>query len=123
MFGKYSYLVYMLIFTIIPIVIIWAKEFNYLKKNIKVIAMVVGIAIIYQLIVDPFAEIWKAWFFTKEKTLGIWIINFPIENTIFFILVSVAISSALLAFINYEKTGRLAKRLREFKKLFKKHIR
>lgn len=83
MFGRYSYLTYMLIFTIIPIVIIWIKELDYLKKNVKIIAIIAGIAIVYQLIADPFAEIWKTWFFTKEKILGVWLINFPIENTIF----------------------------------------
>lgn len=122
MFGKYSYLTYMLIFTIIPIVIIWIKELDYLKKNVKIIAIIAGIAIVYQLITDPFAEIWKTWFFTKEKILGVWLINFPIENTIFFILVSIAVSSAVLAFINYEKSGRLAKRMHKLKIFFLKRI-
>jgi hypothetical protein len=43
--------------------------------------MTVFIGIIYQIIADPFAESWGgAWFFSKEKILNIWILNFPLEN-------------------------------------------
>ena len=112
-FGHFSYLVYMLIFTLIPIGILWVKNFQFLKKNIKIVWMTVIIAVIYQLIVDPFAENWNAWFFSSDKILGVWIFNFPLENILFFILISIAISSAVLTFIYYQERGK-------FNKLFKR---
>ena len=57
--------------------------------------------ILYQLIADPFAEHWQAWFFSKDKVLGLWIFNFPIENTLFIMLVSLAISSAALVLLRH----------------------
>lgn len=98
MFGEYTYLVWMLIFTIVPIGIIWARYgHRLLWKNRKAILVIAAIAVVYQMIVDPFAEAWHAWFFTNDLTMGIWIGNFPIENTIFFVLVSIAISSFVIA--------------------------
>jgi len=103
----------MLIFTFIPIGILWAKNFKFLRKNIRIVLITVFIGIIYQIIADPFAESWGAWFFTEEKIIGVWILNFPLENLIFIILVSIAISSAVLTFIYYQETGK-------FNKFFKK---
>ncbi len=110
--GKYSYLAYMLIFTLTPILILWLKKFELLRKNIKIVGITAIIAIAYQFIVDPFAEAYKAWFFGEDKILGFWIFNFPIENILFFLLVSVAISSATLVFIDYEDTGKFRKILK-----------
>jgi hypothetical protein len=59
----------MLAFTLIPIGILWAKNFQFLKKNIKIVGMSAVIAIIYQVIVDPFAENWNTWFFLTIKFL------------------------------------------------------
>ncbi len=98
MFGQYSYLVWMLIFTLVPIGILWARYGRRLLwRNRKAIFVIAIIAILYQLVADPFAESWRAWFFTKNETMGVWIGNFPIENTIFFFLVSIAISSFVIA--------------------------
>ena len=98
MFGQYSYLIWMLVFTIVPIVIIWARYGRRLLwRNRQAILVIAAIAILYQLIADPFAEAWHAWFFTRNETMGIWVANFPIENTIFFVLVSIAVSSFVIA--------------------------
>ena len=98
MFEEYTYLVWMLIFTIAPIGIIWARYGRRLLwKNRKASRIIAAIAVVYQFIADPFAEAWHAWFFVKDLTMGIWIVNFPIENTIFFALVSIAISSFVIA--------------------------
>lgn len=101
--GKFSYLVYMLIFTLIPIAILWIKSYKFLIKNIKIILMSAMVGVAYQLFADPFAEKWNAWLFSQDKILGLWVFNFPIENTIFFVLVPIAISSAVLAYIDYSK--------------------
>jgi len=108
-FGHFSYLVYMLIFTLTPTAILWSINYKFLKKNLKVILLTVLLAVVYQIIVDPIAESWKAWFFSPDLILGIWIINFPIENTIFFALTSLATSSAVLTFLHFQ--GRFKKGL------------
>jgi lycopene cyclase domain-containing protein len=87
----------MLIFTLIPISIIWVRYYERLVRNRHIIVAVAALSVIFQVISDPFAESWHAWFFDPSLTLGIWIGNFPIENTIFFVLVSVAIASFVVA--------------------------
>lgn len=99
MFGRYSYIVYMLFFTLLPIGILWVRKFQVLKKNIRLIAVIAAFGLIYQLVADPFAEAWSAWFFSEDKTLGIRVFNFPIENILFFVLVFVAIASGTIVFI------------------------
>lgn len=96
----------MLIFTLIPISILWIKNFKFLKKNIKIILIACILGIIHQFVSDPFAESWGAWFFNSEKILNVWILNFPLENVIFVILVSFVISSAVLTFIHYQEEGK-----------------
>ena len=96
MFGHYSYLVYTLIFTLSPIVLMWMHDYPMMRKNFSVIGIVALLSVLYQSIVDPFAESWHAWFFGNDKILGIWIGSFPIENTLFFALVSIAITSCIL---------------------------
>ena len=96
MFGHYTYLIYTLIFTLSPIVLIWIHDYPMMRKNLTVIGIVALLSAVYQVVVDPFAESWHAWFFGNDKILGIWIGNFPIENTVFFVLVSIAITSFVL---------------------------
>ena len=107
MFGKYSYLVYMLIFTIIPSLIAWIISFHFLTKNLRVISNNLLISIVYQLIIDPPAEYFKAWFFSDDKILGCWIINFPFENMFFILSVVFTISSCVLMFIDLFKIRKI----------------
>jgi len=98
MFGQYSYFVWMIIFTMLPIGILWARYGRRLLwRNRGVVGAVAAIAVLYQLITDPFAEAWHAWFFGDDKIIGVWIGNFPIENCFFFVLFSTAISSFVVA--------------------------
>lgn len=108
-FGHFSYLVYMLIFTMLPTTILWSINFKFLKRNLKIIILTVSLAVIYQLIADLIAENWQAWFFSNDKILQIWIFNFPLENTLFFILTSFATASAVLTFIHLKKIKKIFK--------------
>ncbi len=103
MFGKYSYLAWMLIFTLIPIGVLWLRYPHALWRNRHVIALTACIAVLYQLLVDPIAEKWHAWFFDERRVMGIWMGNFPIENTIFFALIAVAISSFVVSRLSRNK--------------------
>jgi lycopene cyclase domain-containing protein len=54
---------------------------------------------IYLCATDPFAEAWHNWFFSSDRNLGLQVINFPVEEALFFLLVPIAIASATLCFI------------------------
>ena len=103
MFGHYSYLIYMLIFTLIPIVIIWSRYYKELWKEKATIFKVVLLLTVYETVADAIGEGWDGWIFSHSKTLGIWVINFPIENVIFTMLTTFAVASAVIAFIVHQK--------------------
>lgn len=103
MFGSYTFLIFMLIFTLPPIIIVWTLFHGTLWRNKHIVGWVIVIALVSQAISDQVAMRWHAWFFPRETTLGIWINGFPIENLIYTVLVSVAISSAVLSFISLEE--------------------
>lgn len=106
-FGHLSYLALMLVFTLIPLFILWSRHFDFLKKNLKVILIMALIAVLYAVFSAPFAELNGAWFYTSSKILGPRILGCPIEDFIFIILVSLNISSGVLSFIHSEKTGKI----------------
>lgn len=103
MFGPFTFLIFMLIFTLVPIAIVWAKYHDFLWRQRRIVGLMVLCGLFFQLVSDPFAEGWGAWYFPRETTLGIWIYNFPIENTIYIVLIAIAISSAVLSLIHRQE--------------------
>ena len=99
MFGKYSYLVYVLAFCLVPIGLFWGTSFRVLRKNWKVVGISSLIAFAYLCLTDPFAEAWHNWFFSSDRILGWYILNFPVEEALFFLLVPIAVATATLCFI------------------------
>jgi lycopene cyclase domain-containing protein len=57
------------------------------------------VTFVYLCLSDPFAEAWHNWFFSDDRNLGLFIINFPIEEALFFLLVPIAVASATLCSI------------------------
>ena len=106
MFGQYTYLVYVLAFCLIPIGILWVTNFRFLRRNLRVIGMASLVMFIYLCLTDPFAEAWHTWFFSSDRNLGRYVINFPVEEALFFLLVPIAIASATLCFIYWLNKAR-----------------
>ena len=103
MFGQYTYIVYLLAFCLIPIGLFWAANFRFLRKNLRVIGMTALVIFIYLCVTDPLAEAWHTWFFSNDRILGWWIINFPFEEGLFFLLVPIAVATATLTFISLQE--------------------
>lgn len=101
MFGHYTYLIYVLVFCVVPIGLMWTTNFQFLRTNIRVIGMAALITFIYLCATDPFAEAWHNWFFSADRILGWWVINFPVEEALFFLLVPIAVASATLCFLSW----------------------
>lgn len=106
-FGRYSYLVYMLIFTLLPIGILWIRHFALLRKNAKIISLVTAFGALYHFPTYVLAERWGNWFFSDDRVLGLQVLGSPIEDLLFAVLISIAISSAVLVFIHRRQYGML----------------
>ena len=103
MFGQYTYIIYLLAFCLIPIGLFWATNFRFLRKNVRVVGMTALLIFIFLCMTDPFAEAWHTWFFSSDRILGLWIINFPFEEGLFFLLVPIAVATATLTFISLQE--------------------
>ena len=103
MFGQYTYIVYLLAFCLIPIGLFWALNFRFLRQNVRVVAMTALIIFIFLCVTDPLAEAWHTWFFSSDRILGWWIINFPFEEGLFFLLVPIAVATSTLTFISLQQ--------------------
>jgi len=103
MFGQYTYIVYLLAFCLIPIGLFWASNFRFLRKNLRVIGMTALVIFVYLCVTDPLAEAWHTWFFSNDRILGWWIVNFPFEEGLFFLLVPIAVATATLTFISLQE--------------------
>lgn len=102
MFNNFSYIAYTLLFCVPVIALFWWRKSDLIVRNRRAVLGSVVCGILFQLIADPVAEAWGAWFFTPDKILGLWILNFPIENILFFIFVPLAISMFVLVCIDWK---------------------
>ena len=108
MFGQSTYFIYLLAFCLVPIGLFWAANFKFLRENARVVGMTALVIFIYLCLTDPLAEDWHTWFFSSDRILGWWVINFPFEEGLFFLLVPIAVASATLCFLSIQAriTGR-----------------
>jgi lycopene cyclase domain-containing protein len=109
MYGQLTYLVYVLAFSLVPIGLFWLISFRFLRQNWRVIAVTSFGIFAYMCVTDPFAEAWHNWFFSNDRLLGWWMINFPVEEGLFFLLVPLAVASATLCFVYFQKTATYGK--------------
>ena len=100
MFGHDTYLIYVLVFCLVPTGIFWVLAFRLLRRNLAVIGLSSLIMFAYLCLTDPLAEAWRNWYFPGDRLLGVYMLNFPVEEGLFFLLVPFAVASAALFFIS-----------------------
>jgi lycopene cyclase domain-containing protein len=106
MFGRYTYLIDVLGFCLVPIGLLWAANFQFLRRNLRVVGMASLLMFVYLCATDPFAEAWHNWFFSSDRNLGWQVINFPVEEALFFLFVPIAVSSATLCCLHWLSAAR-----------------
>jgi lycopene cyclase domain-containing protein len=104
MFGRTTYLIYVLAFCLVPTVVFLAIGFRFIRKNLKVLGMTVLVTFAYLCVTDPLAEAWHNWFFTQDRLLGVYMLNFPVEEGLFFLLVPIAVATATLCFLSFRES-------------------
>ncbi len=79
--------------------LLWARNGCFLWRNRNIILAVIAFAEVWTLITDPIGGYWRAWLFTPEKVLGIWLFGVtPIEDFFGMAVVSSAAACAVLVF-------------------------
>lgn len=89
----YEYLLWLLIFVILPLTILWIVKFGELKKY-KIVFMLAPIgSAIFSIPWDYIAIKEKIWYFKEPHILGIWLLGLPIEEWFFIIFVTLLFST------------------------------
>ena len=84
---------WLLIFTISPLMILWIWKFKYLTKY-KIVFFLAPIgSLIFSIPWDIISVKENIWYFTEPHILGIYILWLPIEEWFFIILVTLVFSS------------------------------
>lgn len=102
-FGIFSYLITILIFAGTAVIIEWTLGFRELKKYAKIIGVIVGIGVSFTLIAEPVALSWRAWFYSQDRTFGIYLFGAALETLVYAIFIAIAIASATLAWSDFEE--------------------
>ncbi len=93
-----SYLAWIGIFVVIPLVALWIFNFSYFKEHIKVFLLAIIGSIIFSFPWDFIAVKEQIWLFEEPYILGIWLAGLPLEDWLFFVLVTVLFTSVTLLF-------------------------
>src|SRR3989344_6039727 len=81
----YEYLFWLLIFVILPLIILYLLNFNYLKKYNFVFLLAITCSLIFAFPWDLIAIYENIWYFTEPQILGTWFLGLPIEEYLFII--------------------------------------
>ena len=79
-FGNFTYLVYMFVFSWLPIFLLWTKYHNYLKKHFSVIAKAFSVTFPLILLWDVISVFSGVWDYSHDRILGIYISFMPLEE-------------------------------------------
>ena len=98
-----SYLLWLLVFVVIPIIIIWVFKWKLLLKYKKVFVFSSVGAFIVAIPWDVIAVDEKVWYFTKPHIMGIWIGGLPLEEYLFIFLQTFLFTTITLVLLGKKK--------------------
>ncbi len=99
----YTYLLVLLIFCALPIVILFFIKGKTLYKYKSVLFLAIIGGIIFGAPWDYISTKNEIWTFSTERIIGIWILGLPLEEWLFFVLVTLLFSSITL--VLWDKYG------------------
>lgn len=111
MFGKFTYLFYTLMFTLPLIFIMWLYYWPILKKAILPIFLMVAVFTIYGSVMMTVALHVKAWSYSSDRFLGIYIFGAVLEDILWwFVIFILEISCVIIMLKKTDNKESLLKR-------------
>ena len=98
-----EYPLWLLIFVILPTIVMWIWKFDHLKKYWIVFVLAPIGSLIFSIPWDIISVRENIWYFKEPYIWGLWIMNLPIEEWLFIILVTLMIST--LAVLVWKRYG------------------
>lgn len=103
MFGKASYFLYTLIFTLPLISALWIYYFPSLKRNFGIPFLATFLLTLYGFFLWPLGLKWQTWAYSSEKILGVQILGTYLEDILWWLLICFLLSSFATIFAEKEE--------------------
>ena len=100
-FGNLTYLVYMVIFSWLPILVLGTIYMKYIKRNFIAIAKTFSIAFPVVMIWDTLSIYNKAWKYSSDRILNVYLSIMPIEEILLVSSSILGISIITILFYEY----------------------
>lgn len=100
MVGKFSYLLWLTIFVWFPTLVLWATNFDILRRYKKTLSFCIFWALVFSLPWDIIAVKSRIWSFPTETNIGLSIGGLPLEEYFYIIFVTFFVSSLTLVLKN-----------------------
>lgn len=108
MFGHHSYIGYTLLFCIPPLILMWLRRefFAILRRNIRSIVLSTLALTVYGSLIWPVALKYGAWGYHADRITGVKLLGYVyVDDVLWWILVSLVISSFIVISRDYEDRG------------------
>jgi len=106
MFGKLTYLIYTLIFTVPLITFLWWRHYIILRRCLPVIGAITTLALAYCILVWPLGLTWGCWSYAGDRILGLRILGVDLEDLVWFACIAWLYGSFAVVSSEYEEAGK-----------------
>ncbi len=108
-FGNYTYLVYIAVFSWLPVLLLLIRYKKYVKKHLSTIVKAF-------LITFPIVTVWdaisiynKAWQYSTDRVINIYIFIMPVEEILMLLSSTLGISIITILFYEYFRKKNIIK--------------
>jgi len=81
-FGNLTYIVYMVIFSWLPVFVLWIKYYRYIRKNFSIIIKASALTFPIVLIWHVISIYGGVWAYSSDKILNIYLSFVPLEEVL-----------------------------------------
>lgn len=96
MFGNWTYLVFELCWAVPVLGLHWALDRRRLKAHLSVLLLVVAVMTTYLSAADSVAIHAGIWRLHRDRVVGVYLGNVPIEESIFFLATNLMVAQSLI---------------------------
>ncbi len=100
-FGNYTYLVYMAIFSWLPVLLLLIGYRNYVKKHISTIVKTFLITFPIVVVWDAISIYNRAWQYSTDRVINVYLFVMPIEEILMLSTATLGISIVTILFYEY----------------------
>lgn len=91
-----SYPLWLILFVLLPITILWTKNWESLRPYIRICVVAIFGALLVSLPWDYVSIQERIWYFEQPHIIGLWFLGLPIEEWLFIVLTTLLFTTTTL---------------------------